>query len=351
MEVDLAVVSETDAAHSHESSGDEAETWLAESRPHQRRRRCAAGSSVSATNNEPSSHGEEYNSDDEDEVDMNDAAGPDDLYGKNMDDEDEAWVYKNLRGGQEQLAYLKQQQLQQQTNSDGSSTKEGQAQDPNPSNNESTNPTGEEEEEDNKLPGKDTGNHESQEQQEQNPQLKQALLLKPRTSDAILSCPRCFNTVCMDCQQHERYANQYRAMFVMNIGKCNIQFRTIYIIEPNECMLIMNPPFPFLTGVDWSKRIIYDEAVGGLKLDGKSAVPARGGDDNDATMRVDNVNATASEPDKIPHDTAAHHNEGTDGGENDELYYSVHCSYCQHNVAALDMKDEIYYFFGCIASS
>ena len=35
-------------------------------------------------------------------------------------------------------------------------------------------------------------------------------------SDAILSCPLCFTTLCIDCQQHDKYDNQFRAMFVMN---------------------------------------------------------------------------------------------------------------------------------------
>ena len=35
-------------------------------------------------------------------------------------------------------------------------------------------------------------------------------------SDAILSCPGCMVTLCIDCQQHETYKNQFRAMFVMH---------------------------------------------------------------------------------------------------------------------------------------
>jgi hypothetical protein len=42
-------------------------------------------------------------------------------------------------------------------------------------------------------------------------------IVKPRNSDAVLSCPCCLACVTMDTQKHERYANQYRAMFVMNI--------------------------------------------------------------------------------------------------------------------------------------
>ncbi|XP_042435488.1 E2F-associated phosphoprotein-like [Zingiber officinale] len=39
---------------------------------------------------------------------------------------------------------------------------------------------------------------------------------KGQTSDAVLSCPACFTTLCLDCQRHERYVTQYRAMFVFN---------------------------------------------------------------------------------------------------------------------------------------
>ncbi|CAG7719937.1 unnamed protein product [Allacma fusca] len=35
-------------------------------------------------------------------------------------------------------------------------------------------------------------------------------------SDAVLNCPACFTLLCLDCQRHEYYLSQYRAMFVMN---------------------------------------------------------------------------------------------------------------------------------------
>ena len=38
-------------------------------------------------------------------------------------------------------------------------------------------------------------------------------IVKPRNSDAVLSCPCCLSIVCMDCQQHERYENQYRGEY------------------------------------------------------------------------------------------------------------------------------------------
>jgi hypothetical protein len=35
-------------------------------------------------------------------------------------------------------------------------------------------------------------------------------------SDAVLNCPACFTVLCLDCQRHDTYKHQYRAMFVIN---------------------------------------------------------------------------------------------------------------------------------------
>ena len=163
----------------------------------------------------------------------------DDLYDANMDDENEAWVYNHRRGGVEESVKI---------------------QTPKESGQPATTTT----------------------------KLEEAVLLKPRNSDAVLSCPCCFEIVCMDCQQHERYLNQYRAMFVMNIG------------------------------VDWKHELVYSEQQKGL-IDKPTAVGP--------------TNHVPSEQ------------------ENSQVYYSVHCASCQTQVAALDMKEEIYHFFGCLSSA
>ncbi|CAL8099733.1 unnamed protein product [Orchesella dallaii] len=51
------------------------------------------------------------------------------------------------------------------------------------------------------------------------------------TTDAILNCPACFTTVCHDCQRHEVYVGQYRAMFVMNC-----------LINTNETLTVPEKP-------------------------------------------------------------------------------------------------------------
>ena len=299
-----AVVSETDAAP-HSSGDDEGgQSWLNDVRRYQPRRRGVGGDAIKET-----SHGEEDDSDDDGEK-MKGAAGPEDFYCNNQDDEDEAWVYKHMRSGREELVHVQQQNQSvaaansKQTDGDENTeqTEGGRMHE----NTEHDKASDQEEDDDSKP-------HVSPQQ------LQQALLLKPRTSDAILSCPRCFNIVCMDCQEHERYANQYRAMFVMNIG------------------------------VDWSKTMLYDDAVGGLKL--SSAGAGRGREADDTLLQLDDVANDANAPDTIPHDNTFEHHGAHNNEEKEEVYYSVHCSYCQYDVAALDMKDEVYYFFGCIASA
>lgn len=44
-----------------------------------------------------------------------------------------------------------------------------------------------------------------------------------RYSDAVLSCPACFTTLCLECQRHEKYVTQYRAVFVVNCNTKNEQ--------------------------------------------------------------------------------------------------------------------------------
>lgn len=36
------------------------------------------------------------------------------------------------------------------------------------------------------------------------------------STDAVLDCPACMTTLCIDCQRHDIYPHQFRAMFVMN---------------------------------------------------------------------------------------------------------------------------------------
>lgn len=157
----------------------------------------------------------------------------DELYDVNADEEDEAYVYSHLRSGVEESVRI---------------------------------------------------------QQPNSTQIQDLKVLKPRNSDAILSCPCCFLIVCMDCQRHERYTNQFRAMFVMNIA------------------------------VKWDHRLVYDDRQKMLIEYKKSSVN---------------------------HSTTTHES----GKQKEEVYYTVCCANCTTTVAALDMENQVYHFYGCLATS
>jgi E2F-associated phosphoprotein len=204
----------------------------------------------------------EDDDDDIDDADSDHAATDlqqlhDDLFDDQADDEDEAYVYKHLRSGvSESITVVQHLQQPPPTTTTGTP--------------------------------KDTVHGSTQQKQ-------QIHALKPRTSDAVLSCPYCFHIVCMDCQQHEYYNNQYRAMFVMGVT------------------------------VRWDKQLTYDTSD-------RCLVPF------------------VSHEDTVPSSNGGNkiHDAGCD---DNTIYYTVCCASCQTTVAALDMTDEVYHFSGCLASS
>jgi len=59
---------------------------------------------------------------------------------------------------------------------------------------------------------------------------------KPQLSrtDAVLNCPACFTALCLDCQRHEFYSGQYRAMFVMNCVIDKTETLIVPVKEPKS---------------------------------------------------------------------------------------------------------------------
>ena len=62
-------------------------------------------------------------------------------------------------------------------------------------------------------------NHQKQQKEEQ-PDAEETtsknIIYIGANTDAILNCPCCMTNVCYDCQRHEKFKTQYRAMFVTN---------------------------------------------------------------------------------------------------------------------------------------
>jgi len=238
----------------------------------------------------------------------NDDPAADFMYSSNLDEEDEAWVYRNMRGGLEENVTMvsstqSQQPVSKSIDAAMSNISQG-------------------------------GTNKAIQQ----PPLKQKRsILKPRDSDAVLSCPCCLNVVCMDCQAHEKYTNQYRAMFVMNIG------------------------------VDWTKCLYYDEKSNSLiskKMEINTShnnssislpvldVPEDGNEDSiqlDSGLKND-VNTIPMVEDCTINTKTNSVCQLEECGDEETSYFSVHCANCRTEIAALDMTDEIYHFYGCIAS-
>mmetsp|Transcript_22315 Transcript_22315/g.31418 ORF Transcript_22315/g.31418 Transcript_22315/m.31418 type:complete len:316 (+) Transcript_22315:85-1032(+) len=260
-------------------------------------------------------NGSETDSDDENEG-HHDYGIPrrDILYNPNKDEEDEAYVYRNLRGGMNELVSMKVSNNQKRRNVSSvsrpsSSTSVSDSYNNNDNTKNNINKNNSNNNNNNNGGGEEGG--------------KLTRVLKPRNSDGVLSCPCCFQIVCMDCQRHDRYTNQFRAMFVMNIG------------------------------VDW-ERIVTPM---GKQNTGHYLNGGQNYNNNN-----DNTHESSSHPllhkkkrvEKIPTDDLQDDNnihtfrgDDTEG----EVYYSVHCVSCRTEVAALNMEDEVYHFFGCLASS
>lgn len=211
-------------------------------------------------------------SDDDDAWSENDAKRnvyfPDDLLDETADEQDEAYVYKHLRSGMLEPVTVRQE-VAAPTNHPHHQRHQSQPQ----------------------------KQHEQGSAKSRTTTLQ---VLKPRSSDAVLSCPCCFTIVSMDCQRHERFLNQFRAVFVMNIE------------------------------VNWQETWVYSELQQGL-IKHSSPLP---------------LQSTAQQQQQQV--------ECADDGRTKSLpvhYYTVNCSHCQTQVAVLDMTDEVYHFTGCLASS
>ncbi|KAL3049766.1 hypothetical protein OYC64_009091 [Pagothenia borchgrevinki] len=121
-----------------------------------------------------------------------------------------------------------------------------------------------------------------------------------RSSDAVLNCPACMTTLCLDCQRHDKYQTQYRAMFVMNC-----------IVKRDEVLRY---------------KIQQDLKRGKRKR-------RRG-------QRAETE--TESIADETPEPQPA-------GMNSEEVYHPVWCTECSTEVAVFD-KDEVYHFFNILAS-
>ncbi|CAM4648988.1 unnamed protein product [Leuciscus chuanchicus] len=124
------------------------------------------------------------------------------------------------------------------------------------------------------------------------------------SSDAVLNCPACMTTLCLDCQRHEKYRTQYRAMFVMN------------------CTVDKEEVLRYKTTNNRKQKRHKKKA----RQESTSA-PA------EAEMESDSGLTDAR----------------LAGMDEEEMYHPVKCTECSTEVAVYD-KDEVYHFFNILAS-
>ncbi|ORX78937.1 hypothetical protein BCR32DRAFT_222250 [Anaeromyces robustus] len=126
-----------------------------------------------------------------------------------------------------------------------------------------------------------------------------------KNTDAILTCPLCFTYLCFECQRHELYHNQYRAMFVRNC-----------IVNKNE-------------------RYRIPEENNNNKNKNR----------NKKKNKKNNNSIMEDKETKTEEQT----NDNQEIVNNQDYYYPVLCQYCQTQVGLLD-QNEIYHLFNVIPS-
>lgn len=130
-------------------------------------------------------------------------------------------------------------------------------------------------------------------------------------SDAVLNCPACFVTLCLDCQKHETYRNQFRAMFVTN---CTV-YKSVKLTYPAAAKAL----------------------AGSAKNKSKKQLKRKWQDDDDkAPQGTSGSQGSENRPESSP-------------AEEDEMYHPVKCDQCSTQVAVYD-REEVYHFFNVLAS-
>ncbi|KAF9107120.1 hypothetical protein BGX29_007337 [Mortierella sp. GBA35] len=140
-------------------------------------------------------------------------------------------------------------------------------------------------------------------------------------TDAILSCPMCLTQLCFDCQQHEIYTHQFRAMFV------------------EHCRVVE------------TERLRFPN------------VPKKANNNNKKSKRANNTLASSAQGSSLSSITTSSSSQGSTGAEEaphefkpsvdddmDAVYNPVVCEICNTKVALMD-QDEVFHFFNIIPTA
>ncbi|KAM9955596.1 hypothetical protein ACTFIW_009089 [Dictyostelium discoideum] len=156
-------------------------------------------------------------------------------------------------------------------------------------------------------------------------------------SDGRLSCPCCFTLLCIECQQHSSYSNQYRAIQVKN---CTIS-NDIVTYNDKKDKKISNR-----NNNNNNKKINKKNN----KKNQKYRNNVNKGDPQQVEVKLENTHIDDDDDDGDDDDDNNNSDESSSSDEDeDECYRVVQCSICNTHVAMYD-KNEIYHFFDVFPS-
>lgn len=147
-----------------------------------------------------------------------------------------------------------------------------------------------------------------------------------KQSDAILSCPLCFTTVCVECQQHDVYENQFRAMFTLNC-------KYVLLFSCSQCdsafLLVSSVKLHVL--IDTSYTHIY---LNIYRID---------------TSQTVKHSAIGSVTGKRKRNTTSTQTAATE----EQNYHPVLCAVCDTEIGVreIDAKNGVFHFYNVVASN
>ncbi|XP_064086847.1 E2F-associated phosphoprotein-like [Macrobrachium nipponense] len=159
------------------------------------------------------------------------------------------------------------------------------------------------------------------------------------SSDAVLNCPACLTMLCMDCQRHEVYHNQYRAMFVFN---CMVKWNEILKFPKKD-----GKKKKFSKGKKLLQKQELLSSTGhqiDSVADGKS--PEKIEEVLERNFHAKNI---TNEANCLGEEQSSNITETCPVQDEDELFHPVLCSICKTKVAVYD-KEEVYHFFNVVSS-
>ncbi|CAL8273827.1 unnamed protein product [Merluccius merluccius] len=158
------------------------------------------------------------------------------------------------------------------------------------------------------------------------------------SSDAVLNCPACMTTLCLDCQRHEKYRTQYRAMFVMNCTVKREEVLRYKTLQERKRKTKRRNRKTKEQKVEVPGGGAEEEEVPGPRgMAGEEEVPGPRGMAGEE--EVPGPRGMAGE-EEVP---------GPRGMAGEEVYHPVQCTECSTEVAVVD-KDEVFHFFNILAS-